>query len=843
MQEKDTVLFKAKATHKQDYMVTKRSGDTQAFNFEKIRLRIEHLCAPKAPYAPEQLTHVDPAYLIEAMRKSVANHMTTTQLDTLLAETATARAPRTHPHYSDLAARIAISNYHKNVPKDLLQVARRLYNFVDTKSKRREPQVAHEYLEYVEKHYTRLQQAIDYNRDYLFKYFGFLTLKKTYLMRDGDLNPIETPQEGLMRESIQIHGLHVNGTLEDVLENYRRASLHYFTHASPTKYNSGTPQPQMSSCFLIAMEDDSIAGIYNTLKKCALISKSAGGIGISWHNVRSRGSRVLSTNGRSSGIVPFLQCYNWTARAVNQGGRRPGAFACYLEPWHADIFEFLDCRDPGKKEQQRALDLFYALWVNDLFMKRARDDGPWTLFNPNDVQDLYDLWGKSFEQRYKHYERIGMGVRTIKARDLFQRIVVSQVETGLPYMMYKDACNAKSNQKNLGTIRSSNLCCEIIEYSSKDEIAVCNLASVGLPRFIVYPDDGSKPYFDHGKLYTIVRWVTRNLDRVIDVNYYPLAEARNSNMRHRPMGIGVQGLANVFSRLRLPFTSDEAKQLNKDIFETMYYAALSESTELAKQLGAYSSFEGSPASKGILQFDMWHVTPSSGRYDWKTLKEKIKTQGLRNSLLLAPMPTASTAQILGNMESFEPYTDNLYVRRVVAGDFVVYNRDMVNDLVRMNLWNDGIRDALIRDRGSIQHIDDIPADIKALYKTVWEIDQRDLVDMAADRGAFICQSQSFNVHMDRNDTERDPIELRLASYHMYAWQKGLKTGMYYLRGQPKYNAVQFTRRPDGDYVALLADSPDNTTTKKDGLSKAKQEQKSTLPKLCALDDPGCVACQ
>ncbi len=820
-----------------DNVVIKRNGETQAFDLKKIYARILNLCKPRPPYATEKLTRVDPEYLIDAIQVSIANRMTTTELDTLLAETCAARAPRTHPHYDALAARVSISNYHKNVPRDILQVARRLYNFVDAKTKRRQPQLAAWYLEYVEKHYTRLQQAIDYRHDYLYTYFGFATLKRTYLMRDMDLKPIETPQEMLMRVSIQIHGQH--GTLNDVLENYQHMSEHLFIHASPTLYNSGTPRPQLSSCFLLTVDSDSIDGIFDSLKKCAVISKSAGGIGISWHNVRSRGSRVLSTNGRSSGTVPFLQIYNWTARAVNQGGRRPGAFAIYMEPWHDDIFEFLELRDPGKKEQQRALDLFYALWVNDLFMKRCRDDKMWTLFNPNDVQDLYDLWGKSFEQRYTYYESIGMGMRKVRARELMERIIVSQVETGLPYMLYKDACNAKSNQKNLGTIRNSNLCCEIVEYCSKDEIAVCNLASIALPRFIKYPADG-KPFFNHQKLYKMVRWVVRNLDRVIDGNYYPLPEARNSNMRHRPMGIGVQGLANVFSRLRLPFTSPEAKELNTAIFETMYYAALSESTALAREKGSYSSFEGSPASKGILQFDMWGVTPSSGRWDWQALKETIKTQGLRNSLLIAPMPTASTAQILGNMESFEPYTDNLYVRRVVAGDFVVYNRDMVDDLVRLELWNNRVRDALIRDRGSIQRIEGIPDDIKALYKTVWEIDQRDLVDMAADRGAYICQSQSFNVHMDRNDTSRDPIELRMATYHMYAWQKGLKTGMYYLRGQPKYNAVQFTRTPDGDYVPLLADSPNASKQETTADSEPTLEN---LPKLCSLDDPGCLSCQ
>jgi len=638
--------------------------------------------------------------------------------------------------------------------------------------------ISTETYETVMRHANELNSAIVYDKDFNYNYFGFKTLERSYLLRiDGKV--AERPQHMIMRVAVGIHGDNV----EKVIETYSLMSSKYFTHASPTLFNAGTPQPQLSSCFLVTMKGDSIEGIYDTLKTCAMISKTAGGIGINIHCIRATGSYIAGTNGSSNGLVPMLQVYNATARYVDQGGnKRPGAFAIYLEPWHADIFEFLDLRKNHGKEEARARDLFYALWIPDLFMQRVEANGEWSLFCPNEAQGLADVWGEKFEALYKKYEKTpGLARKTIKAQKLWYSILESQTETGNPFMLYKDACNRKSNQQNLGTIRSSNLCTEIIQYSSPDEVAVCNLASVALPTYI----DISRGEYDFAKLHDVTKVVVRNLNKIIDVNYYPVEEARRSNMRHRPIGVGVQGLADAFLALRLPFDSPQAKQLNAQIFETIYHATVEASIELAMEEGPYSTYEGSPASKGQLQYDLWGVTPSD-LWDWASLKEKLAKYGLRNSLLVAPMPTASTSQILGFNECFEPYTSNIYSRRVLAGEFQVVNPWLLKDLVDMGLWSDNMKNRIIADNGSIQNIPNIPADIKALYKTVWEISQKVIIDLAADRSAYIDQSQSLNIHI------QNPSMGKLTSMHFYGWKKGLKTGMYYLRTQAAAAAIQFT---------------------------------------------------
>ena len=654
---------------------------------------------------------------------------------------------------------------------------KRLYTYVDPRTGENAPLVSKEVYAVIKKNAALLDSTIIYSRDYSYDYFGFKTLERSYLIKLDD-KIVERPQHMLMRVAVGIH----QEDVEAAIQTYNLLSEKWFTHATPTLFNAGTPKPQMSSCFLLSMQDDSIDGIYDTLKQCAQISQSAGGIGLSIHNVRATGSYIRGTNGTSNGIVPMLRNFDMTARYVDQGGgKRKGSFAIYLEPWHADVFEFLHLKKNHGKEELRARDLFYALWVPDLFMKRVETNEEWSLFCPNECPGLYDAYGEDFERLYEKYEREGKARRTVRAQDLWFEVLESQTETGTPYMLYKDAANRKSNQKNLGTIRSSNLCTEILEYTSKDEVAVCNLASIALPKFI--SEDG---IFDHQKLYEITKVVTRNLNKVIDVNYYPVPEARTSNMRHRPIGIGIQGLADAFIMLRMPFESDEARGLNKDIFETIYYAAMETSMEIAKEEGAYETFKGSPVSKGIFQFDMWNVTPDSGRWDWNALKKEVKKHGVRNSLLLAPMPTASTSQILGNNECFEPYTSNIYTRRVLSGEFIVVNKHLLRDLVDMNLWNEGMKNRLISENGSIQNISEIPQHLKDLYKTTWEISQKTIIDMAAERGAYICQSQSLNIHME------DPNFGKLTSMHFYAWKNGLKTGMYYLRTKAATDAIKFT---------------------------------------------------
>ncbi|MGB3851104.1 MAG: ribonucleoside-diphosphate reductase subunit alpha [Tunicatimonas sp.] len=755
-------------------LVIKRDGRRESVKFDKITARIEKLC-----YGLDT-NYVSSVEVAKKVIVGIYDGVTTVELDNLAAETA-ATLTVTHPDYAVLAARIAISNLHKVTSKSFSNTMKRLYTYVDPRTGENASLIAKDVYAVIKKNAALLDSTIIYSRDYSYDYFGFKTLERSYLIKlDGKI--VERPQHMLMRVAVGIH----KEDVEAAIETYNLLSEKWFTHATPTLFNAGTPKPQMSSCFLLTMQDDSIDGIYDTLKQCAQISQSAGGIGLSIHNVRATGSYIRGTNGTSNGIVPMLRNFDMTARYVDQGGgKRKGSFAIYLEPWHADVFEFLHLKKNHGKEELRARDLFYALWVPDLFMKRVETNEQWSLFDPNECPGLYDAYGDDFERLYEKYEREGKARRTVRAQDLWFEVLESQTETGTPYMLYKDAANKKSNQKNLGTIRSSNLCTEILEYTSKDEVAVCNLASIALPKFVAEDENGNLR-FNHQKLYEITKVVTRNLNKVIDVNYYPVPEARTSNMRHRPIGIGIQGLADAFIMLRMPFESDEARGLNKDIFETIYYAAMETSMELAQQEGAYETFEGSPVSEGTFQFDMWGVTPDSGRWDWDVLKEKVQEHGVRNSLLLAPMPTASTSQILGNNECFEPYTSNIYTRRVLSGEFIVVNKHLLRDLVDMNLWNENMKNRLISENGSIQNISEIPQHLKDLYKTTWEISQKTIIDMAAERGAYICQSQSLNIHME------DPNFGKLTSMHFYAWKNGLKTGMYYLRTKAATDAIKFT---------------------------------------------------
>ena len=755
--------------------VNKRNGKNESVKFDKITARIQ-----KLSYGLSQL--VDPIDVAKKVIEGLFDGVTTTELDNLAAETAASLTTK-HPDYALLASRIAVSNLHKNTAKSFSETMLCLYNYTDQHTGRKMPLIADDVIEIIRENAEILDSSIIYDRDFGFDYFGFKTLEKSYLLRiNGKV--AERPQHMYMRVAIGIH----KNDIESVIETYNQMSERWFTHATPTLFNAGTPKPQMSSCFLLAMKDDSIDGIYDTLKQTARISQSAGGIGLAIHNVRATGSYIGGTNGTSNGIVPMLKVFNDTARYVDQGGgKRKGAFAIYLEPWHADVFEFLDLRKNHGKEEMRARDLFYALWVPDLFMKRVEANGEWSLFCPHESPGLHECFGLEFENLYHKYEIEGRARKTIKAQELWFAILDAQIETGTPYLLYKDAANSKSNQQNLGTIKCSNLCTEIMEYTSADEVAVCNLASLALPKFVI---NGS---FDFEKLYAITYQATKNLNRIIDNNYYPVEEARRSNMRHRPIGLGVQGLADAFILMHLPFESDLAKVLNKNIFETIYFAAMTASKDLAKLQGAYETFKGSPLSKGLFQFDLWNVKPSD-RYDWETLRKEVIDHGVRNSLLVAPMPTASTSQVLGNNECFEPYTSNIYTRRVLSGEFVIVNKHLLKDLVKLGLWNNAMKDSIITANGSVQHIEEIPAEVRELYKTVWEIKQRNLIDMAADRGAFICQSQSLNLFVD------NPTTAKLTSMHFYAWKKGLKTGMYYLRTQAASKAVQFTVEKQGGKI-------------------------------------------
>jgi ribonucleoside-diphosphate reductase alpha chain len=747
--------------------VVKRDGRTEPVQFDKITARIKKLCY-------ELHESVDPTKVAMRVIEGVYDGVTTTELDNLAAEVAATNAV-THPDYASLASRIAVSNLHKATKKSFAETMEDLHTYVDPVTGENASLVANDVIEIIRENAEFLDSQIIYDRDFNYDYFGFKTLERSYLLKlDGEI--VERPQHMLMRVSVGIH----KDDLDAVVETYNGLSEGWFTHATPTLFNSGTPKPQMSSCFLLTTKEDSISGIYDTLKQCAKISQNAGGIGLAVHDIRATGSYIKGTNGTSNGIVPMLRVFNDTARYVDQGGgKRKGSFAIYIEPWHADIHDFLDLKKNHGKEEQRARDLFYALWIPDLFMKRVEENGDWTLMCPNECPGLADNHGAAFEKLYTQYEAEGKGRKTIKAQDLWFKILESQIETGTPYMLYKDAANGKSNQQNLGTIRSSNLCTEIIEYTAPDEVAVCNLASLALPKYV---KDGA---FDHDALFKVTYQVTKNLNRIIDRNYYPIQEARNSNMRHRPIGLGVQGLADVFILMRHPFDSDEARALNREIFETIYYAACTASKDLAKEEGAYETFKGSPASEGRLQFDLWDVTPTD-RWEWDVLKDEIKEHGMRNSLLLAPMPTASTAQILGNNECFEPYTSNIYTRRTLSGEFIIVNKHLLRDLTKLGLWDDDMKNRIISANGSIQNINEIPDNLKALYRTAWEIPQRALIDMSADRGAYICQSQSLNVFMENVNTAK------LTSMHFYSWKKGLKTGMYYLRTKAATDAIKFT---------------------------------------------------
>lgn len=748
--------------------VIKRNGKKEAVHFDKITARIHKLIYGLS------ISEKDVIEIAKKIIQGIYDNVTTTELDNLAAETAAAQTT-IHPDFSVLAARIAVSNLHKNTLKSFSKTAQLLYEYTDPITQTHAPLISEEIYKIIRKNADELDSSVIYDRDYNFDYFGFKTLERSYLIRTNG-KVTERPQHLFMRVALGIH----KEDIQAAIETYNLMSEKWFIHATPTLFNAGTPKPQMSSCFLLSMTEDSIAGIFDTLKRCALISQSAGGIGVSIHNIRSTGSYIKGTGGISNGIIPMLRVFNDMARYVDQGGgKRKGAIAVYIEPWHLDIFDFIDIRKNHGKEEMRARDLFPALWIPDLFMQRVEADQMWSLFDPNEAQGLYEVYGEKFNELYTTYENEGKFRKQIKARELWTAILEAQIETGTPYMCYKDAVNEKSNQKNIGTIRSSNLCTEIMEYTNADEVAVCNLASLALPRYV------SSGGFDFQKLYEVTKIVTRNLNKIIDGNYYPIPETKTSNDRHRPIGLGVQGLADVFLLLRLPFESPEARRLNKDIFETIYFASMEASMDLAKEQGAYSSFAGSPLSEGKFQFDLWQVVPSD-RWDWEKLRQEVMTHGVRNSLLLAPMPTASTSQILGNNECFEPYTSNIYNRRVLSGEFVVVNKFLLKDLIELGLWNPTMKNKLIAENGSVQNIPEIPTELKELYKTVWEIKQKTIIDMAAERGAFICQSQSLNLFM------AEPNLAKLTSMHFHAWKSGLKTGMYYLRTKAAVDAIKFT---------------------------------------------------
>ncbi len=811
--------------------VIKRNGQKEPVMFDKITARIKKLCYSLNPL-------VEPTKVAMRVIEGHYDGVTTSELDNLAAEVA-ATMTVSHPDYAQLAARISVSNLHKNTKKTFSEVMADLYDYVNPRTGKKAPLLADDVYEIIQANKDFFDSRIIYSRDFNYDYFGFKTLERSYLLKlDGKI--AERPQHMLMRVSIGIH----KDDLESAIETYELMSKKYFTHATPTLFNSGTPKPQMSSCFLLTTKDDSIDGIYDTLKQTAKISQSAGGIGLSIHNIRATGSYIAGTNGTSNGIVPMLRVFNDTARYVDQGGgKRKGSFAIYIEPWHADIFSFLDLKKNHGAEELRARDLFYAMWVPDLFMKRVEEDAQWTLMCPNECPNLCDMHSEEFEAMYLKYEAEGRGRRTVRARELWEKILESQIETGTPYMLYKDSANRKSNQKNLGTIRSSNLCTEILEYTSPDEVAVCNLASIALPMFV---KDNA---FDHNELYKITKRVIKNLNKVIDRNYYPVIEAENSNMRHRPVGLGVQGLADAFIQLRLPFTSDEAKTLNQEIFETLYFASVEASMELAKEEGPYSTYEGSPISQGEFQYNLWGLKDAdlSGRWDWNTLRDQVKENGVRNSLLLAPMPTASTSQILGNNEAFEPYTSNIYTRRVLSGEFIVVNKHLLKDLVARDLWNDDVKDAIMRANGSVQGIDIIPDDIKELYKTVWELSMKDIIDMSRQRGYFIDQSQSLNLFME------GATMAKLTSMHFYAWKSGLKTGMYYLRTKSAVDAIKFTLKNDkkaedqpSEVAAKAAQkfeaSKAQTQVVSDDTSLSPEELKSLIQQSKEADGDDCLMC-
>lgn len=809
-------------------LITKRDGRSQVLDPKKIRQRLERLSSDL------DVRYLDLEALVTTIVRGMYPNVTSHEIDVLAAETAASLGTQ-HPDYAKLAARILLSENHKTTPTTFAQAMEILHanghGFI-------EPKLA----QFVSKYKDRINAEIEMERDMELSYFGFKTLERAYLLRGDDQRVMERPQYLMMRVALGIHCTNITQVddeeeeqaLKAAFETYHLMSRGYFMHASPTLFHAGTTHPQLSSCFLVQMSEDSISGIYDTLKRCAVISKAAGGIGLSVHNIRARGTPIRGTRGVSNGLVPMLRVYDVTSRYVDQGGgKRPGAFAIYVEPWHADIFDVLNLKKNHGKEEQRARDLFYGLWIPDLFMRRVEEDGVWSLMCPHQCPGLPECHGKEFEDLYTKYEKEGRFLRQVRARELWGAILESQIETGTPYMLYKDACNAKSNQKNLGTIQCSNLCTEIIQYTDSDEVAVCNLASICLPRFVVSdrgPNGSVEPssgraYLDHQALHKVVKTVTRNLNKIIDINNYPVPGSKKSNFRHRPIGIGVSGLADTFLRLGLPFVSKEAKEINAAIFETIYHAALEASAELAEEQGPYESFQGSPASQGLFQFNLngtkdeetpshryatgdiilpqiqrYGETEASHGYDWTALRERIRQTGMRNSLLLAPMPTASTSQILGVNECFEPYSSNLYLRRVKAGEFIMANPHLLQDLTDRGLWTQSVRNQLMRDGGSIQNITEIPDRLKDLYKTVWELKMRDIIDMAADRGKFVDQSQSLNLFV------AEPTVARLNSMHFHAWRQGLKTGMYYLRTKPAVNAIQYTVERGNEQTAPIRKS-------------------------------------
>jgi ribonucleoside-diphosphate reductase alpha chain len=810
--------------------IVKRNGNTEPLKLEKISSRIK-----KLTYGLNE--RVDPDIVSTKVVSGLYDGVSSTELDQLSAETA-ASMVTVHPDFGKLAARIAITALYKDVEKDFSVVAKKLYEYINPKTGDKAGMISDEVYDVIKKYSQELDAMIVHDRDFNFDYFGFMTLRKSYLLKI-DSQAAETPQHLYMRVAVGIW----RDNLEMVQKTYDMLSQGLFTHATPTLFNASTNRPQLSSCFLLDIDDDSIPGIYKTLSDCALISQSAGGIGINIHKIRAKGSYIKGTNGYSNGIIPMLKVFNETARYVDQGGgKRKGSIAVYLEPWHGDIFDFLELRKNQGKEELRARDLFLAMWIPDLFMKRVEADGVWSLFSPDQVPGLIDAYDspdhKAFTELYEKYEAEGKALKTIKARELWEKILDSQVETGTPYMLYKDACNYKSNQKNLGTIKSSNLCTEILEYTDKNEIAVCNLASIALPKYVIIPSgkvrekDKKLRKYDFKFLFDVVYQATVNLNQVIDVNYYPTPETKASNMKHRPIGLGVQGLADTFVMMGLPFESEEARKLNKDIFETIYFAALTASKDLAKKYGSYASFEGSPASQGSLQYDLWGLNENdlSGMWDFSALKEEIKQFGLRNSLLVAPMPTASTAQILGNNECFEPFTTNLYKRNTLSGEYAVINKHLVEDLVNLGIWSDNVRLKLFNENGSVQNIPEIPTDIKEIYKTVWEMKGKSLLEMARDRSYFIDQSQSLNMFM------AEPTASKLSSAHMYGWKLGLKTGMYYLRVKPKAQALK------GLGIDLSSASIQEVEKPKEVEQMKDFDPNEFSAKVCSLDNPDCESC-
>lgn len=820
--------------------VTKRDGSKEAVRFDKISNRVK-----KMTYGLNN-DFVDWMGISQKVIAGIYDGISTGELDNLAAETSASLIP-SHPDHSILAARIAISRLHKSTKKKFSETIEDLYSYIDPETNKPAGLIGDETYEVIMKNKKKFDSAIIHDRDFNFEYFGFKTLEKSYLLKMHGM-PAETPQHMYMRVAVGIWG----DDIKNALKTYELLSTHMMTHATPTLFNSGTKKPQLSSCFLLTMQEDSIPGIYKTLSDVAMISQNAGGIGLAIHNVRSTGSYIRGTNGKSNGIVPMLKVFNETARYVDQGGgKRKGSFAIYLEPWHADVEDFLDLRKNTGKEERRARDLFLALWVSDLFMERVEKDEMWSLFSPSEVPGLHEVYGQEFNKMYIAAEEAGKAKKTIKARELWGKIIESQIETGTPYILYKDSANRKSNQQNLGTIKSSNLCCEIIEYTDKDEQAVCNLASIPVNKFLKSTDARTskitrgKCEVDHDYLYEVSYQTAVNLNRVIDVNFYPTVETKRSNMRHRPIGIGIQGLADLYATMGIPFTSDEARKINSELFETIYFASMTASKDLAKKFGAYETFEGSPLSEGKFQYNLWQVNDEdlSGRWDWKKLRKDVMKHGVRNSLLLAPMPTASTAQIMGNNEAFEPFTSNIYTRRTLSGEYVIINKHLVGDLISLGLWNEDMKNMIIIHKGSVQNIPNIPDDIKEIYKTVWEIKQKDLIEMSADRGKFICQSQSLNLFIEGVNAAK------LTAAHFHSWKLGLKTGMYYLRTKAAVDALSGLGIDTSKYKKVEEPAPAPKQAVVQPQSKVANEDLKALAEQtmsdlsCSLDNPDdCLSC-